>query len=200
MIVYVVRHGEAEGNREGRFLGHVNPPLTERGREQARKMGKALKGLGIERIRASDLTRAFTTASVIGEILGLSVETTPALREVNHGVMDGWTAQAIMASEYGPAREKDKYNFQPPGGESYKSIEFRILSELTPPPPVPTLLVTHLGPMRVLLHCLGGASQSETTGAKIGHDEMLILRNNSGQWHGKRHCIADAPSQTRRPQ
>ncbi len=200
MIVYVVRHGEAEGNREGRFLGHVNPPLTERGREHARKMGEALKGLGIERVRASDLTRAFTTASIIGEIIGLSVEPTPSLREVNHGVIDGWTADAIMATEYGPAREKDKYNYRPPLGESYKSIEPRILSELVPPPPVPTLLVTHLGPMRVLLHCLGGISQSEATGAKIGHDEMLILRNDGGQWHGERRSIADAPSQTRGPQ
>lgn len=185
MIVYVVRHGEAEGNREGCFLGQVNPPLTEHGREQARRMGEALKTAGIEQIRASDLDRAFTTASIIGGIIGLRVERTVALREVNHGVIDGWTSEAIMASEYGPAREKDKYNYAPPDGESYKSIEARILGELTPPPSRPTLLVTHLGPMRVLLHTLGGLSQAQATGAKIGHDEMLILENSQGQWRSQ---------------
>jgi broad specificity phosphatase PhoE len=189
MIVYVVRHGEAEGNREGRFLGQVNPPLTERGREHARRMGEALKGRGIERIRASDLDRAFTTASIIGGIIGLAAEPTPALREVNHGVIDGWTAEAIMASPYGPARERDKYNYAPPGGESYKGIEARILGVLDPLPAAPTLLVTHLGPMRVLLHCLGGVSEAEATGAKIGHDEMLILSHDGGHWRGERHRI-----------
>lgn len=190
MIVYVVRHGEAEGNREGRFLGQVNPPLTDRGREHARRMGEALKGFGIERICASDLDRAFTTATIIGGIIGVSVERTPALREVNHGVIDGWTAEAILASEYGQAREKDKYNYAPPNGESYKGIEGRILSTLDPLPTVPTLLVTHLGPMRVLLHRLGGVSEADATGAKIGHDEMLILRNDDGQWHGERRGVS----------
>jgi probable phosphoglycerate mutase len=189
MIVYVVRHGEAEGNREGRFLGQVNPPLTERGRGHARKMGEALQGLGITRIRASDLDRAFTTASLIGEIIGVAVERSAALREVNHGVIDGWTAEDILASEYGQAREKDKYNYAPPEGESYRGIEGRILSELSPPPAETTLIVTHLGPMRVLLHCLGGLSQLEATGAKIGHDEMLILENSGGQWRAERRRV-----------
>ena len=189
MIVYVVRHGEAEGNREGRFLGHVNPPLTPRGREQARRNGEALKGLGIAQIRASDLDRAFATASIIAAALGLTVEPTAALREVNHGIIDGWTADAILASPYGRAREKDKYNYQPPGGESYKGIEARILGVLVPPPAMPTLLVTHLGPMRVLLHTLCGLAEAEATGAKIGHDEMLILEHDGSRWQGRRQHV-----------
>jgi probable phosphoglycerate mutase len=189
MIVYVIRHGEAEGNREGRFLGQVNPPLTERGREQARKMGQALANLGIARIRASDLDRAFTTAAIVAETLRLPVERTAALREVNHGVIDGWTADAILASEYGVARERDKYNYAPPAGESYKSIETRILSELDPLPAETSLLVTHLGPMRVLLHRLGGLTEAAATGAKVGHDEMLILENRAGAWRCERRRI-----------
>lgn len=194
MTVYVVRHGEAQGNREGRFLGQINPPLTERGRAQARNMADALHGKGVARIKASDLDRAFTTASIIAERLGLAVDPEPALREVNHGVIDGWTADAIMASPYGPAREKNKYRYAPPGGESYRGIEGRILSQLLPVSDVPTLLVTHLGPMRVLLHCLCGHSEAEAAGAKIGHDEMLVLDQKDGRWHGERHRIAPASS------
>lgn len=184
MIVYVVRHGEAEGNKEGRFLGQVDPPLTDRGRKQAHRQGAALKGLGIARILSSDLLRAHTTASIIAEALGLTVETTPGLREVNHGVIDGWLASEISNSEYGPARDSDKYNYRPPGGESYALIEQRILDVLTTLPERPTLLVTHLGPMRVMLHRLCGFSQGDAASAKIGHDEILALTNTGARWSG----------------
>jgi len=185
MTLYVVRHGEAEGNREGRFLGQVDPPLTETGKEQARRQGAALKGLGIARILSSDLVRARTTASIIAETLGLPIESTSALREVSHGVIDGWLSSDIQNSEYGPARDKDKYNYRPPGGESYADIEARILSVLNPPPELPTLLVTHLGPMRVMLHRLCGYSQANAVGANIGHDEILGLTNSDASWSGE---------------
>ena len=186
MIVYVVRHGEAEGNREGRFLGQVDPPLTERGREQAKRQGEALKGLGIARILSSDLVRAFTTASIIGEALNLPVERTVALREVNHGVIDGWLASDIQKSEYGVARDKDKYNYCPPGGESYSGIEARILGVLDAAQTQPLLIVTHMGPMRVMLHRLCGFSQADAVGAKIGHDEILTLTKTGTSWSGAR--------------
>jgi len=184
MTLYVVRHGEAEGNREGRFLGQVDPPLTETGKEQARRQGAALKGLGIARILSSDLVRARTTASIIAETLGLPIESTPALREVSHGVIDGWLSSDIQNSKYGPARDKDKYNYRPPGGESYADIEGRILSVLNPPPELPTLLVTHLGPMRVMLHRLCGYSQADAVSANIGHDEILVLTRTGVSWSG----------------
>jgi probable phosphoglycerate mutase len=184
MTVYVVRHGEAVGNREGRFLGQVDPPLTEAGCEQAHKQGAALKGLGIARILSSDLVRAVATASIIGEALDLPVESTAALREVSHGVIDGWLSSDIQASEHGPARDKDKYNYRPPGGESYADIEARILSVLTPPCEQPMLLVTHLGPMRVMLHRLCGYTQMDAVSAKIGHDGILALTRSGASWSG----------------
>ena len=184
MTVYVVRHGEAEGNREGRFLGQVDPPLTQPGKEQARRLGDALTGLGIARILSSDLVRAYTTASIIAEALSLPVHSTPALREVSHGVIDGWLSSDIQNSKYGPARDKDKYIYRPPDGESYADIEARILSVLTPPCEQPMLLVTHLGPMRVMLHRLCGHSQMDAASAKIGHGEILALTRTGASWSG----------------
>lgn len=195
MTVYVVRHGEAVGNREGRFLGQVDPPLTETGIEQARRQGAALKGLGITRILSSDLVRAYTTASIIGEALDLPAESTAALREVSHGVIDGWLSGDIQASEHGPAREKDKYNYRPPGGESYADIEARILSALPPPCQPPMLLVTHLGPMRVMLHRFCGYAQMDAASATIGHDGILALARTGASWSGS----WPAPRPTARP-
>ncbi|MDE2184695.1 MAG: histidine phosphatase family protein [Alphaproteobacteria bacterium] len=184
MKVYVVRHGEAEGNQEGRYLGHIDSPLTEVGRQQALRQSEVLKGLGIARILSSDLMRARATASIIADAMGLPVLSTSALREANHGVIDGCLASDIRKSEYGRARKKDKYNYRPPGGESCADIEARVLSVLMPPPDQTSLLVTHLGPMRVMLHRLGGLSQGDAVGAKIGHEAILALTSTGASWSG----------------
>jgi broad specificity phosphatase PhoE len=184
VILYVIRHGEAEGNREGRFLGQIDPPLTETGRQQARRMAGFLSGLGIRQILASDLSRAAETAGIVGAAIGLPVRRIPALREVNHGVIDGWTAAAIRASVYGREREKDKYNYRPPRGESYRDIEARILSVVAALAEEPSLIVTHMGPMRVLLHRLCGYDERRATATQIGHEQVLRLTGAGAQWSG----------------
>lgn len=183
MRIYVIRHGQAVGNAEGRFLGHVDPPLTAEGQAQARRMAAALVDRGITHIQASDLTRAFATAQAVGDRLGLPVVRNPALREVNHGVLDGLTATEVRASPYGQAREMDKYGYAPPAGESYRQIEARLLPVVSGAPDG-CLLVTHLGPMRVLLHCLCGYDEIAATEAKIGHERVLVLERSGTGWQG----------------
>lgn len=43
MRLYLVRHGQSEGNVAKTFHGHTDYPLTELGREQARQAGEKLK-------------------------------------------------------------------------------------------------------------------------------------------------------------
>src|SRR5919206_3871545 len=64
----IVRHGESTWNAEERLQGQLDPPLSERGREQARALGAAvdLTGFPPERIVCSDLTRARETAELLG--------------------------------------------------------------------------------------------------------------------------------------
>lgn len=70
--VYFVRHGESEANANGLMAGReYESPLTENGKQQAKKAGQYLKGKGIELIMVSPMERAKQTAEEIAKELGL---------------------------------------------------------------------------------------------------------------------------------
>ena len=74
--LYFTRHGETVWNVENKICGMTDSPLTERGRQQARKLGEAVKasGVHIDEILYSPLSRAADTAMAIAEATGLPVE------------------------------------------------------------------------------------------------------------------------------
>ncbi len=98
MQLILVRHGQSQGNIDGRIQGH-DDPLTGLGRTQARAAGEALaKRGGITHLYASSLDRALETATIIGEAIGLTPVPVPGLAEINAGTAVGlllaeWAAQ-----------------------------------------------------------------------------------------------------------
>lgn len=67
-----VRHGQSTWNVIDRFQGQIaHPPLTARGRDQARRAADALADRGIEHLVSSPLRRAAQTARIIADHLGL---------------------------------------------------------------------------------------------------------------------------------
>lgn len=91
----LVRHGETDWNLEGRYQGQADPPLNERGREQAKLLAERLRGEGIEAIYTSDLSRAYETAKIIAEAVGQEVKALEALREVDTGLWTGLTFEEV---------------------------------------------------------------------------------------------------------
>ncbi|MBQ7246666.1 MAG: histidine phosphatase family protein [Lachnospiraceae bacterium] len=84
--VILIRHGQSTTNLDLVFTGQGDTDLTELGRTQAELLGKwATKEYRIDRIYSSDLKRAYETAKVTADILGLQVERSAALREINCG-------------------------------------------------------------------------------------------------------------------
>ena len=75
--LYFTRHGENVWNVENKICGMTDSPLTERGRQQARKLGEAVKasGVHIDEILYSPLSRAADTAMAIAEATGLPANT-----------------------------------------------------------------------------------------------------------------------------
>ena len=61
MILYLVRHGQSEGNVKRYFHGQTDYPLTDHGREQAREVAEKLKDATFTRCCTSDLQRARDT-------------------------------------------------------------------------------------------------------------------------------------------
>jgi len=121
MRVYVIRHGESETNLSASFTGWMDVALTEKGKEDARRAGEMLKGVTFDKIYASDLHRAMHTAELA--IPGCSYETSPMLREVGMGTLEGKPI-ASLTDEDRANVAKDGYTVF--GGESKTAFHNRI--------------------------------------------------------------------------
>lgn len=85
----VVRHAESQWNPIGRYQGLLDPDLTERGVEQAKKLAQVLKKENINALFSSPLKRTFRTAQIIGEEIGLEPIKEEKIIEIDHGVWSG---------------------------------------------------------------------------------------------------------------
>jgi len=89
VIVYVARHGESTWNREGRYQGQCDAPLSDTGRTQAELLARALSPRPIARVIASPLVRCIESARPLAEGLRIDIETDDRLLEIAHGVWEG---------------------------------------------------------------------------------------------------------------
>jgi broad specificity phosphatase PhoE len=156
-LIYLIRHGETTWNREGRFQGQADAPLSERGREQAERVAARLADRGIERVVSSDLSRARDTAERVARATGAPLELEPALRELAFGRWQGLTRAEIEA-RFGD--EFARYIADPDkgrvvGGESFPDAIVRVRAAaerlLAPNGPERMAWVMHGGSIRALL-------------------------------------------------
>jgi broad specificity phosphatase PhoE len=117
VTIYLIRHGETEGNRL-RIVQPPDLPLNERGLRQAQAMARRLAGAGITRIVASDLARARMTAEALARETGVEMELEPLLAERNFGDLRGHTYASF---DFDPMAE----GYEPPGGESWEEFHRR---------------------------------------------------------------------------
>ena len=103
-MIYLVLHGETEWNRQRRFQGRLDSPLTPYGLEQARRVGSTLgrliKDPAMCRLMSSPLGRARQTAEIICAALGVSsvqLALDPRLMEIDLGSWAGLTRAEVEA-------------------------------------------------------------------------------------------------------
>jgi len=160
--VDLVRHGESLYNRLGKVQGHTNSPLTDLGREQARRVAEALKGRGVEVIYTSDLARALETARIIGEVVGLEPVVLEGFREIALGQWEGRPIEEIRKEDW---ENLELWYSRPmeakiPGAESLKAFKGRVLATfqrvMGEHPQGRIALVSHGGVLSVIIsHVLG---------------------------------------------
>jgi broad specificity phosphatase PhoE len=92
----LVRHGETDWNRDGRWQGHSDTHLNDLGREQAARLAPELGEVDV--VYSSDLARARETAEILAEPLGLDLRFDPRLRERSFGAWEGRTGPEIEAA------------------------------------------------------------------------------------------------------
>jgi broad specificity phosphatase PhoE len=130
--VYLVRHGETELSAEDCFAGETDVPLSDRGREQLRKLSERLAEEPIAAFYASPLSRTMETARILAEPHRKPVTPKEGLREISHGRWEGKRraeVERLFPEEY--ARwETDPYSFAPTGGETGLAVTARALPAL----------------------------------------------------------------------
>lgn len=152
----LARHGEAQGNRELRFLGVTDAPLTERGERQAQQLAQAIAAFPVRAIYSSPLARARATAAAIGLATSVEPSVWDDLREQNYGVWEGLTrAEAMAFDPTALADWETSVSIPPPDGESLAKTQERVIAAadaLAVRHPDETIaLVSHVGPIKALL-------------------------------------------------
>jgi broad specificity phosphatase PhoE len=153
-VLLLARHGETDWNRERRWQGHADRPLTQRGLEQAHALASRVAETQLEAVYASDLTRARETAAVVADALGVALDLRGDLREVDVGSWSGLT-RAEAAARFPDAFARwQQGEIGWDDGETYEEMSERVLAAVggiaCRHPTGRVLIVTHAGPIRAI--------------------------------------------------
>ena len=130
MRILLLRHGQSEANKEHIIQGHMESPLSDLGRDQAKTVGKKLldSKITFDAVYSSDLIRATETAKIITKILGIKkIAFDNRLREFSLGDYEGKNSQKLTENEraFLDSCWKD-YSIRVPNGETVNEFVSRI--------------------------------------------------------------------------
>lgn len=178
-MIYAIRHGETNWNKEGRIQGcGSDTSLNEVGIKQAQDLAEKLAKLKISVIYSSDLMRAKQTTYEINKKLNVEVKYSPLLRETNYGIIEG---QLSKITDINPNYKKicdavdagdNDAHF--PNGESRNMVVKRMMQFLEKLEDQGNILLsTHGGILRSFATIYGGLDQKipNCGGIKFSLDE-----------------------------
>ena len=121
MKIYLVRHGQSEGNVRELWYGSSDLPLTDLGRQQAREAGEKLRNVAFSACYASPLSRALDTAELVMEGRPEPMYIVPDLREQHMGLFEPKSVPEIKAEDpaFFRALMADWIHITPPEGEPF---------------------------------------------------------------------------------
>jgi 2,3-bisphosphoglycerate-dependent phosphoglycerate mutase len=151
--IFIIRHAQTTDNLENVFSGHRDPDLTDSGIEEAREIKHKLKDLKINKAYTSPQTRCKHTLEIVLEgHSGVEIIADPRIRERDYGELTGKNKEKIAnlyPKEY-PEWHRS-YDIRPPGGESIKDVEERVMPFLKE-------LIQNVRQNDVILVCASGNS------------------------------------------
>jgi alpha-ribazole phosphatase len=168
----------------GRFCGHSDPELNERGHQQLAWVVDRLAKYAIQQIYTSDLRRARQTAEAIAAHFRLGFEVRLALREIYFGQWEGLSWNEIEARDPALAKSwaEQHSNSTAPGGESLQQFERRVRAEsaflFAAATEFPIAVVAHAGFMRVLLTKFYGVPEEEAWKVTKEYGSVVALDTN----------------------
>jgi broad specificity phosphatase PhoE len=189
-LLYYVRHGLTDWNVEGRLQGRHDIPLNDEGRAQAVRCGDILQELFEREGRAagdygyvsSPLVRATETMDIVRAALGLQragYRTDERLAEIAFGTWEGLTYPDVLVREPDVVerRERSKWLFRPPGGETYEEVAERMAAWYATVEQ-DTVVTAHGGTARALVAVLGVAAREQAVHHSIDQGVVYVFEGN----------------------
>jgi broad specificity phosphatase PhoE len=186
-VLYFIRHGETDFNVAQRLQGRSETSLNARGRSQSREYAGILRDLfARDRHLPSDyayvsspLLRARETMELLRSELGLDPSAygiDDRLAEISYGEWEGFTLAQIQARDPGvlQRRERDKWDFRPPGGESYREVAQRVAAWYATVTR-DTVIAAHGGVARGLMANFHILPEEDATHADILHGVVYVF-------------------------
>jgi probable phosphoglycerate mutase len=185
--LYYIRHGETDWNVEARLQGGRDIPINATGRAQAHRCGEILHDLlardsldpaSLDFV-ASPLGRARATMEIARGELGLPAQgyrTDGRLVEVGFGRWEGFSIDELRRTEPDEvaSRERDKWRFVPPEGESYEAMSRRVFGWYADETR-DTVAVAHGGTLRGLIVALGIMSSADAPVLDIAQGVIYLI-------------------------
>jgi alpha-ribazole phosphatase len=165
--IWLVRHGQTEWNKQRRYLGAAESPLTPYGLLQHAALARRLRALPFTRALASPRQRTLAAAEAVLAERDLASSPDPRWREVDHGRWEGLTYREVLARYPLEARARfaDALQGRALGGESLAEAAARVAEGwaalLRDHAEERVLLATHATPIQLVLCLLTGMPAAE---------------------------------------
>jgi broad specificity phosphatase PhoE len=183
----LVRHGQSTWNHDHRIQGQLDPPLSEHGRRQAELLSLRLAGRRWAGFYASDLKRAFETATILGRAIGTAPQPMESLREIFLGEWEGLRTDELaerFPDAWAAWTDEPDWDLVP-GGEGAASFEARISAAigeiLGRHQHGDVLLVTHGGVIQVALHSVFGRASRGLFSFKIQNASLSVIEKRDAK-------------------
>jgi phosphoserine phosphatase len=181
----LIRHGETDWNRAGKFQGQIDVPLNDNGRNQASLAAEFLKTIEIDFGFTSPMLRPKETAQIIlkDRSSNLTLDEDADLREIGHGLWEG-KFEAEIKAEYPGELERWQSapeSVQMPEGENLQDVWTRATAAwqkiiaLVGDRPQTGIVVAHDATNKVLLCNLLGLGLADIWKIKQGNGAVTVI-------------------------
>jgi len=177
--LYIARHGETDWNVQHKLQGMTDIPLNENGRRQAQALAESLKGVHLDAIYSSTLSRSRVTAETVAASMSMKVQSLDGLRERSYGHFQG-------GSDTDPDYVKRQYVWDDrlDDGESLNQLLARTRDSLArirrEHPAGNVLVVAHRITNQMLLRALLDLTPEQTVKITQDNDEVYLVELDPG--------------------
>lgn len=183
MNIYLLRHGQTNINRDGKYQSAVDKDLNEVGKRQAELLGKRLKNHSIDIIYSSDLKRVVETSEIINKYINSEIIAKKEFREIDMGAWDTLTLEERYVShgDYSKEWAKQLKDLPYPDGECGEDVckrAMKVIDEIVEKEYKNVAIVSSGGTIAILLSRFLGLDQHKRFNMDIDNCSISIVKYN----------------------